>query len=93
MGSFFNPPKLRKYDMKPRYYSEEKERIDELKRRVGEEAAEGEERSERIKEAFERKRSRRRKPNKLLSGSRVLIYLLLVVLLVMLISNTRFLLF
>jgi hypothetical protein len=93
MGSFFNPPKLRQFDMKTRYYSEEKERIDELKRRVGETAAEEDERSERIRDAFERRRSKKKKPNKLLSTSRVLIYALLVLLLIMMISNTRFLLF
>ncbi|MDR1951234.1 MAG: hypothetical protein LBP96_03280 [Bacteroidales bacterium] len=79
--------------MKTRYYSEDRERIDELKRRVGEDAAEGEERSERIRGAFERRRSMRRKPRKALSTSRLLIYALLVILLVAMISNTRFLLF
>ena len=93
MGSFFNPPKLRQFEMKTRYYSEEKERAEELRRRVGKDEAEGEERSERIREAYQRKRSMRKKPNKLLSGSRILIYALLVLLLVMMISNTRFLLF
>ena len=89
MGSFFQPAKLRQYDMKARYYNEEKERVDELKRRIGVDAAEGEERSERIRDAFERRRSIRNKPrNKVLSGTRVLVYVALVILLVMIISNT-----
>jgi hypothetical protein len=94
MGSFFQPRNLRQYDLRTRYYDEEKERMDELRRRVGEDAAEGEERSERIREAYERKRSRRTKPkNKILSGTRILVYIALVILLVMMISNTKFLLF
>ena len=94
MGSFFQPPKLRQFDIKTRYYDEEKERADELKRRIGEDAAEGEERSERIRDAFERRRARRIKPkNKILTSTRVFVYIALVILLVMIISNTRFLLF
>jgi hypothetical protein len=93
MPSFFNPPKLRQFDMKTRYYSEEKERMEELKRRVGKEAAEEEERSERIRDAYSRRRAMKRKPNKTLSTSRILIYALLVLLLIMMISNAKFLLF
>ena len=94
MGSFFQPAKLRQFDMKPRYYSEEKERIEELKQRIGQDAAEGEERADRIRDVYERKRARRTKPkNKILSNSRLLVYVALVLLLVMMISNTRFLLF
>ena len=93
MRSFFNPPKPRQFNMKTRYYSEEKERMEELRRRVGKEVAEEEERSERIRQAFSQRRTRRAKPNKLLTGSRLLIYVFMVVLLVMLISNARFLLF
>jgi len=91
--SFFNPPKPRQFNLKTRYYSEEKERIEELKRRVGKETAEEEERSERIRQAFSQRRTRKTSPNKLLSGSRLLIYALMVILLVMLISNAKFLLF
>jgi hypothetical protein len=94
MGIFSQPRKLRQFDVKPRYYSEEKERLDELKRRVGEDVAEEEERAERIHTAFERRRERRIKPkNKMLTGTRLLIYVFLVILLVMMISNTKFLLF
>jgi len=94
MGSFFKPPQLRQFDMKTRYYSEEKERMEELKRRVGQDAAEGEERADRIRESYERRRSRRLKPkNKMLSGTRIFVYVALVILLIMMISNTKFLLF
>jgi hypothetical protein len=94
MRSFFTPNKPRQFDPKPRYYSEEKERIDELKRRIGENAADEELRSERMREAFARKRMRRVKPNnKLLSGSKILMYVFLVILLIILVNNVRFLLF
>ena len=94
MGSFFQAPKLRRFDIRTRYYDEEKERAEELKRRVGDDAASEEERIERIREAYERKRSRRTKPkNKTLSGTRIMVYVALIILLVMMISNTRFLLF
>jgi len=94
MGSFFQPRNLRQFNLKTRYYDEEKERMNELKHQVGKDVAEGEERSERIREAFERRRSRRTKPkNKMLSGTRIFVYIALVILLVMMISNTKFLLF
>jgi hypothetical protein len=94
MGSFFQPQKVRQFDMKPRYYSEEKERIDELKRRVGEVEAEEEERSERIRNAFERRRSLRTKTrNKTLSRTRLFVYIAFIILLIVMISNARFLLF
>ena len=94
MGSFFQPPKLRQFNVKTRYYSEEKERAEELKQRIGQDAAESEERADRIREIYERKRARRTKPkNKILTNTRLLVYVAIVLLLVMMISNTRFLLF
>ena len=93
MRSFFTPPKVRQFNLKPCYYSEEKERIEELKRRIGADAAEEEERSDRMRQAFNRRRTRGSKPNKLLTGSRLLVYALLLVMLVMMLSNARFLLF
>lgn len=94
MPSFFNLSKPRQFDFKTRYYSEEKERIEELKRRIGEDDASGEERSERIRQAFNRSRPTRNKANnKLLTGSKLLMYAFLVVLLVLLINNARLLVF
>ena len=90
MGSFFRPPKLRQFDMKPRYYNEEKERADELKRRIGQEAAEGEERSDRIRESFERGRTRRANPkNKTLSPARIFVFAILIILFIMIVTGTR----
>jgi hypothetical protein len=94
MRSFFSPQKIRQFNLKTRYYSEEKERVEELKRRIGEVQASDEVREERIREAYARKRPRRNKPNnKLLHGSKLLIYIFLVLLLVLLISNVKWLLF
>jgi len=90
MGSFFKQPELRQFSMKPRYYSEEKERIEELKRRVGEDAAEEEERTERIRESFERRRLRKATPrNKVLSPTRVFVFAILVILFIMIVTGTR----
>lgn len=64
--------------------------MEELKRRVGEDAANEEERSERIREAFERRRTRKANPrNKVLSPTRVFVFAILVVLFIMIITGTR----
>ncbi len=94
MRSFFTIHKPRSFDLKTRYYSEEKERIEELKRRIGADAADEEHREERMREEFQRKRpSRNKANNKLLSGSKILLYAFLVILLIMLISSVRWLLY
>jgi len=90
MGSFFKQPELRQFSMKPRYYNAEKERMEELKRRVGEGAADEEERSERMRESFERRRSRMIKPrNKTLSRTRVYVFAILIILFIMMVTGTR----
>ena len=88
--SFFTQNQPRQFQMNPRYYSEEKERIEELKRRIGEEGAEEEQRTERIRDAFDRRRPSRNQPhNKVLSGTRIIIYVLVIIALVLFISNPR----
>ena len=90
MGSFFKQPELRQFSMKPRYYSEEKERMEELKRRIGEDAVEEEERADRIRESFERRRTRRANPrNKILSPTRVFVFAILIILFIMIVTGTR----
>ncbi|MCL2414274.1 MAG: hypothetical protein FWC94_03370 [Bacteroidales bacterium] len=90
MGNFFKQPELRQFSMKPRYYSEEKERMEELKRRVGDDAADEEERTERIRESFERRRTRKANPrNKVLSPTRVFVFAILIILFIMIVTGTR----
>jgi len=90
MGNFFKQPELRQFSMKPRYYSEEKERMEELKRRVGDDVADEEERTERIRESFERRRTRKANPrNKVLSPTRVFVFAILIILFIMIVTGTR----
>jgi len=93
MAGFFQLHKPRQFDYKPLYYSEQKERIDELKRKLGEDAASEEARADRMREAFELRRPNTRKRKGLLKQSRLLIYILLLAVLIMLITNVSWLVY
>jgi cytoskeletal protein RodZ len=83
----------RRYSYKPVYYNEEKERIEELKKQIGEEKTESQTREERIRESFAQSRPRPKEKRGNMKISRLLIYIFLLALLIMIIYNVQFLLF
>jgi cytochrome c-type biogenesis protein CcmH/NrfG len=89
----FQNIKHRRYSYKPVYYDEQKERIEELKRQIGEEETESLTREERIRESFAKNRPRPKEKRGNMKISRLLIYVFILCLLIMIIYNVKFLLF
>ncbi len=82
MASFFNIKSHKRFDYKPRFYSEEKERIEDLKKRINEQELSDSEREKRIREAFHSNRPILKKKGTL-SYKWLLIYLFILILLLL----------
>ncbi len=82
MPKFFDLKKPKQFKYEPRYYSEEKERIDNLKRRI-DEAPEDFERHERMKVEFAAQRPNTLRRKGLLTGRRLIIFIVVVILLLL----------
>ena len=83
LPNFFQTPKHRQFNVKPRYYDPEKERIENLKKKYDPSTTEEEKLAEakiRIHEAFQ---SSPEKPKGLLTTKKLLIYLAVLVLLLL----------
>ncbi|GHS88577.1 hypothetical protein FACS1894201_10050 [Bacteroidia bacterium] len=87
----FYTKRPRQFNYKPRYYDAEKERSEELKRLVGEVQASDEERIVRMQQAFARKHPLKKKRKGLLQGRRFIMYIVLVGLLIIIISQSNWL--
>ncbi len=77
LPNFFPQPKHRQFDIHPRYYDPEKERLDNLKKKYETQTPEDEKLAEakiRIRESFQREQKR---PKGLLSNRKLLIYLVI----------------
>ncbi len=77
LPGFFPKPKHRQFDIHPRYYDPEKERLENLKKKYATETPEEEKLAEakvRIRESFQRGQTQ---PKGLLSNKRLLIYAVL----------------
>lgn len=77
LPNMFPSPKHRQFDIHPRYYNPEKERMDNLKKKYATETPEEERLAEakvRIRESFQRSQ---KQPKGLLSKRRFLIYLVI----------------
>lgn len=77
MPNFFPTPKHRQFNINPRYYDPEKERLEQLKKKYTAETPQDEQLAEakaRIRESFQRSA---KQPKGLLSSRRLLIYLVL----------------
>lgn len=77
LPNFFPTPKHRQFNINPRYYDPEKERLENLKKKYDTQTPEDEKLAEakvRIRESFQREQ---KQPKGLLSTRRLLIYLVI----------------
>ncbi|MDR2512099.1 MAG: hypothetical protein LBC89_06585 [Bacteroidales bacterium] len=83
----------RRYSYKPVFYDEQKERIAELEAKLGAEEADSEKREERIRMAFRRNRPNPKEKRGVMKPMRLILYVCLVILLMMMVLNVKWLLF
>lgn len=89
MPNIFQTRKPKSFNYKPRFYSEEKERMDELRRRVEASGDEGAdlERRERMRQELKAQRPNLRSRKGLLSRTRLLVFLVLLLTLILILSK------